>query len=51
MNIFRRHKPSQLIPLHPDNVRNADWVILLEVNTICEWFGREAEACACDASS
>ena len=34
MGIFRRKVPSHLIPVHPDNARNKDWVILLEAGTI-----------------
>jgi hypothetical protein len=34
MGIFRRKVPSNYIPIHPDNVRKKDWVILLEAGTI-----------------
>ena len=34
MGIFRRKVPNHLIPTHPDNVTNKDWVILLEAGTI-----------------
>jgi hypothetical protein len=34
MGIFRRKVPSNYIPVHPDNVRNKHWVILLEAGTI-----------------
>ena len=34
MGIFRRKVPSNYIPMHPDNVRKKDWVILLEAGTI-----------------
>src|SRR3974390_2979395 len=34
MGIFRRKVPSHLVPVHPDNGRNKDWVILLEAGTI-----------------
>jgi len=34
MGIFRRRVPSHLIPVHPDNARKKDWVILLEAGTI-----------------
>ncbi len=34
MGIFRRKVPSHLIPIHPDNASNKDWVILLEAGTI-----------------
>jgi hypothetical protein len=33
MPLFRK-TPNHLIPLHPDNAANADWIILLEANTI-----------------
>jgi hypothetical protein len=31
---FRRKLPGHLIPIHPDNAANGDWIILLEANTI-----------------
>lgn len=34
MGFFRRKVPSHLIPVHPDNARKKDWVILLEAGTI-----------------
>ena len=34
MTLFRRKRPEDLIPLHPDNVRKRDWIILLEASTI-----------------
>jgi hypothetical protein len=34
MGIFRRKVPSNYIPIHPDNVRKRDWVILLEAGTV-----------------
>jgi len=34
MGIFRRKVPSHLIPIHPDNARKKDWVIVLEAGTI-----------------
>jgi hypothetical protein len=34
MSIFRRKVPNNLIPIHPDNATNKDWVILLEAGTI-----------------
>jgi len=34
MGIFLRKVPSHLIPIHPDNAANKDWVILLEASTI-----------------
>jgi hypothetical protein len=34
VGIFRRKVPSNYIPIHPDNVRKKDWVILLEAGTV-----------------
>ena len=34
MAIFRRKTPSDLVPIHRDNARSKDWVILLEAGTI-----------------
>jgi hypothetical protein len=34
MGIFRRKVPSNYIPIHPENVRKKDWVIVLEAGTI-----------------
>jgi len=34
MGIFRRKVPSHFIPIHPDNARKKDWVIVLEAGTI-----------------
>jgi hypothetical protein len=34
MGLLRRKVPSHLIPVHRDNARNKDWVILLEAGTI-----------------
>lgn len=34
MGLFRRKTPSDLIPIHPDNAANKDWIILLEAGTI-----------------
>ena len=34
MGIFRRKVPTHLIPIHPHNATNKDWVILLEAGTI-----------------
>jgi len=34
MGIFQRKVPSNYIPIHPDNVRKKDWVILLEAGTV-----------------
>jgi len=47
MAIFRRKSRRHLVPLHRDNAMNADWLVVLEANTIV---GREREklrvACA-----
>ena len=32
--MFGRRLPRHLVPVHPDNVVNKDWVILLEAGTI-----------------
>ena len=34
MGILRKKVPSDFVPVHPDNVANKDWVILLEAGTI-----------------
>ncbi len=34
MGIFRRKVPNHYIPIHPDNIRKKDWVIILEAGTI-----------------
>ena len=34
MGIFHREVPRHRIRIHPDNVRNKDWIILLEAGTI-----------------
>src|SRR6266853_220437 len=34
MGIFRRKVPSHYIPIHPDNIKKKDWIILLEAGTI-----------------
>jgi hypothetical protein len=34
MGIFRRKIASHLIPVHPHNTTNKDWVILLEAGTV-----------------
>lgn len=34
MSIFRRKAASHQIPIHPDNVANKDWIIVLEAGTI-----------------
>ncbi len=39
MGIFRRHDRRELLPVHPENVRNKDWVILLEANTVVDSSG------------
>ena len=34
MALFHRKSPGHLIPIHPDNARKKDWIILLEAATI-----------------
>jgi len=34
MGLFPRKSPGHLIPIHPDNARKKDWIILLEAATI-----------------
>jgi hypothetical protein len=34
MALFRRRPASHLVPIHPDNARKKDWIILLEAGTI-----------------
>jgi hypothetical protein len=34
MGIFRRKVPNHYIPVHPDNIGENDWIILLEAGTI-----------------
>ena len=34
MAFFRRKKRRHLIPLHRDNARSDDWLLILEANTI-----------------
>jgi hypothetical protein len=34
MGIFRRTRFNHLVPLHPDNAKTKDWVILLEAATV-----------------
>jgi hypothetical protein len=34
MGILRRNVPSHYIPIHRDNIRKKDWIILLEAGTI-----------------
>jgi hypothetical protein len=46
MAFLRRNKRRHLIPLHRDNARNDDWLIVLESNTIVGP-GREALRVAC----
>lgn len=33
MPMFRKI-PTHLIPIHPDNAANSDWIVLLEANTV-----------------
>jgi hypothetical protein len=34
VGLFRKRTLNHLIPIHPDNIGNKDWVILLEAGTI-----------------
>jgi hypothetical protein len=34
VGLFRKKSLNGLIPIHPDNIGNKDWVILLEAGTI-----------------
>ena len=34
MGVFRRKVPTHCVPVHPDNIRKNDWIILLEAGTI-----------------
>ena len=34
MGLFRRKVPIHYIPVHPDNIKKKDWIILLEAGTI-----------------
>lgn len=34
MSLFRRRPTSHFVPIHPDNARKKDWIILLEAGTI-----------------
>jgi len=34
MSLFRRRPASDFVPIHPDNTRKKDWIILLEAGTI-----------------
>lgn len=34
MALFRRKPPSHFVPVHADNARKKDWIILLEAGTI-----------------
>jgi hypothetical protein len=40
MGIFKRKVPRHYVPIHPDNIKSKDWIVLLEVGTIV---GRSAE--------
>ena len=33
MAFFRRQSQRHLIPVHRDNARNEDWLVILEANT------------------
>lgn len=39
MGLFHKRDRRDLLPVHPENVRNRDWVILLEANTIVDGSG------------
>jgi hypothetical protein len=34
MSIFKRQSQGTLVPIHPDNAKTKDWVVLLEAATI-----------------
>jgi len=34
MGVFRRKVPSHFVRVHPDNIANKDWLIMLEAGTI-----------------
>jgi hypothetical protein len=34
MGLFRKRLPAHLVPIHPDNAANHDWIVLLEASTI-----------------
>ena len=34
MSIFKRKSQGTLVPIHPDNAKTKDWVVLLEATTI-----------------
>jgi hypothetical protein len=34
MGIFNRTVPINYVPIHPDNIKKTDWIILLEAGTI-----------------
>jgi hypothetical protein len=34
VGFFRNNLSNDLVPIHPDNISNKDWVILLEAGTI-----------------
>jgi hypothetical protein len=36
MGLFKRKVPSNHVPIHPDNIRKNDWIILLEAGTIID---------------
>jgi len=40
MGIFKRKVPRHYVPIHPDNIKSKDWIVLLEAGTIV---GRSAE--------
>jgi hypothetical protein len=40
MGLLRRNVPGHYVPIHPDNVRSKDWIVLLEAGTIV---GRSGE--------
>jgi hypothetical protein len=41
MGFVRRKVPTHYIPIHPHNVSNKDWIILLEAGTIIGPSARE----------
>jgi hypothetical protein len=36
MQRFKRRVPTHHVPIHPDNIRKNDWIILLEAGTIID---------------
>jgi len=40
MRMFHKHDRRDLLPVHPENVRHQDWVILLEANTVVDGSGQ-----------